>query len=132
MTYLLDTRTLIWAITEPDKLSDTVKSLIENPAEHIVVSAISFWEISLKYRLGKLQMDQISPEALMDVCKQIDLEMLPLDPWVCASYHQLKADYHGDPFDRMLIWFAIIRKMTILSKDRMLKMYESEGLQVIW
>jgi hypothetical protein len=132
MTYLLDTHTLIWAITEPDKLSDTVKSLIENPSEHMVVSAITFWEISLKYRLGKLQMDQISPEELIDVCKRIDLEILPIDPWLCATYHQLKANYHSDPFDRMLIWLAISQKMTILSKDGMMKMYESEGLQIFW
>ncbi len=132
MTYLLDTHTLIWAITEPDKLSNTVKSLIENPSEHMVVSAITFWEISLKYRLGKLQMDQTSPEELIDVCKRMDLEILPIDPWVCATYHQLKANYHGDPFDRMLIWLAISQKMTILSKDGMMKMYESEGLQIFW
>lgn len=132
MTYLLDTHTLIWAIIEPDKLSDTVKSILENPAENIVVSAITFWEISLKYRLGKLEMEQITPEDLIEVSKQMDIEMLPLDPLLCATYHLLKANYHNDPFDRMLIWLAINQKMTILSKDRTLKMYASEGLQIVW
>ena len=48
MNYLLDTRTLIWTITEKRKLSALVRKTIENSNNTILVSAISFWEILIK------------------------------------------------------------------------------------
>jgi PIN domain nuclease of toxin-antitoxin system len=53
MKYLLDTHALIWALTETGKLSKTVKSILVNSNDQIIVSTISFWEISLKIFIGK-------------------------------------------------------------------------------
>jgi len=124
-TYLLDTHTLIWAITEPNKLSNSVRKLLEEPEQHIVVSAITFWEISLKYALGKLLLENVIPENFPKLCQQMDMEILPLNTTVCATYHQLGVFYHKDPFDRMLIWLAKCENFTILSKNEYIKRYES-------
>lgn len=132
MTYLLDTHTLLWAIVEPEKLSEKVRSLLENTDIQLVVSAISFWEISLKSSLGKLILENIYPEHLPAICNKMDIEVLPLDAAIFASYHQLAATYHKDPFDRMLVWLALKEHFTIISKNSNIKLYESEGLKVIW
>lgn len=132
MNYLLDTHTLIWAITEPQKLSEKARILIESPEEHILVSAITFWEISLKHSLQKLHLENIAPNDFPELCEQMDIEVLALEPEICASYHQLAAKYHKDPFDRMLIWFAKYHKLAIISKDETVKLYESEGISVVW
>ena len=47
-----------------------------------------------------------------------------------SSYHQLKATYHKDPFDRMLIWQAISNNYTFISVDSNVKKYASEGLKI--
>ncbi len=57
MSYLVDTHTLIWAVCSPGKLSPEVRLLLKNPNENILVSPVSFWEISLKYSLGKLYLE---------------------------------------------------------------------------
>lgn len=132
MKYLLDTHTFIWAVTEPDKLSDTVRQILESPDSHIVVSSITFWEISLKYALGKILLENVSPEDFPRLCQQMDIEVLPVEAKVCATYHQLRVFYHRDPFDRMLVWLAKCEHLAILSKDEMMKQYESEGIRVIW
>jgi PIN domain nuclease of toxin-antitoxin system len=132
MTYLLDTHTLIWAITQPEKLSNKVRKLIETPEIRMVVSAITFWEISLKYALGKLILENVLPEDFPEICKQMDIEILPLDAGICATYHRLGSLHHKDPFDRMLIWLAKTENLTILSKDDVIKLYEPEGVRVIW
>jgi PIN domain nuclease of toxin-antitoxin system len=49
MIYLLDTHALIWSIIDPDKLSDIARNIIQDQKNTILVSSISFWEISLKY-----------------------------------------------------------------------------------
>jgi PIN domain nuclease of toxin-antitoxin system len=132
MNYLLDTHTLIWAITEPEKLSARARQLIESPEQHVVVSAVTFWEISLKYALGKLILEDAEPEDFPRICLQMDIEILPLEPKICAGYHRLKVFHHKDPFDRMLIWLAKSENYTIVSKDKLMELYRSEGVPVIW
>lgn len=132
MKYLLDTHTLIWAITDPNKLSSKVREIIENPESQVFVSTISFWEISLKASIGKLSLENVEPEDFPVLCTQMDIAVLSLDSITSSTYHQLKATHHRDPFDRMLIWQAKQLNIAILSKDEYIKMYESEGVQVIW
>ena len=132
MKYLLDTHTFIWAILEPEKLSQRVAEIFEDPGNQILVSAISFWEISLKHALGKLTLEKISPEIFPEICKQLDIEVLPLEGQVCATYHQLGAAFHKDPFDKMLIWQSKVLNIPLLSKDDLIKQYEVIGVTVIW
>lgn len=132
MTCLVDTHVLIWSIIEPDKLSTTARKIIESPENRILVSAASFWEISIKSALGKLQLVNLAPEDLPDLCKRMDFESIPLEAAVCASYHKLTKAYHRDPFDRMLIWQAKHLNVPIVSKDASIQLYTSEGISVIW
>ncbi len=132
MKYLLDTHTLIWSIIEPTKLSAKVRQIIEDPEQHIMVSVLSFWEISLKFALKKLELMHIQPGDFPAICEEMNIETLPLDAEQCATYHKLTKFYHKDPFDRMLIWQAKSLNIPILSKDEQIKQYESEGISVIW
>jgi PIN domain nuclease of toxin-antitoxin system len=132
MKCLLDTHTLIWAITEPNKLSKKVRSIIETSENQILVSSISFWEISLKSSLGKLSLENIEPEDFPKLCAQMDIEVIAVDAISCSTYHHLNALHHRDPFDRMLIWQAKCLNIPILSKDESIKLYDPEWIQVIW
>ncbi|MEQ1747720.1 MAG: type II toxin-antitoxin system VapC family toxin [Saprospiraceae bacterium] len=130
--YLLDTHTLLWSIFESHRLPPTVQQTIRDPAQNILVSAVSLWEISLKYRLGKLHLDGYNPSELVDTCQQMQYAMLPLSPLDAATYHQVGSDFHKDPFDRMLIHQAIQHKLILLTKDPIVRQYAVEGLQVLW
>jgi PIN domain nuclease of toxin-antitoxin system len=132
MKYLLDTHALIWALTETTKLSKTVKSILIKSDAHIIVSTISFWEMSLKYSLGKLDLGGLSPEQFPDACLETGFEILNLEMDISSTYQQLSAQYHKDPFDRMLIWQAMCNRYTLVSDDANVKNYTSEGLKVIW
>jgi len=132
MNYLLDTHSLIWAITESKQLSQKAKELIGDPQCHILVSAISFWEISLKHSIGKLLLDRISPEDFPKICHKMDFEVLSIEPETCATYHFFEAKHHKDPFNRMLLWLAKSQNLTIISKDEKLKLYEADGLSIVW
>lgn len=132
MRYLIDTHVMVWAITDTSKLSPSVRGILENPNHQILVSPICFWEISLKFMLGKLELRGVSPDDLPQACSSMDFDILPLEPMVASTLHQLKGDYHKDPFDRMLIWQAIYLKLPLISKDPVVAMYGSEGLSVVW
>lgn len=132
MSFLLDSHTLLWAILDHKKLSPKVISILEDTNNEVFVSAVTFWEISLKYSLGKLDLSGVSPEQLPTLSKEAGFEFLPLLPTESSGYHQLNAHWHRDPFDRMLIWQAITNNLTLLSKDKNVSQYKSVGLKVFW
>ena len=131
MTYLLDTHYMLWAIADSKKLSKGIKEIITNPEHRIVISTISFWEVSLKSSIGKLAIAGFLPEDLPNACLQVGFEIECLSAEDSSTYHKLKATYHKDPFDRMLIWQAIRNNYTLISVDGNVKKYTSEGLKVL-
>jgi PIN domain nuclease of toxin-antitoxin system len=131
MTYLLDTHYMLWAITDTKKLSKSIKDVITNPDHRIVVSAVSFWEVSLKSTIGKLEIAGFLPEDLPRACLQMGFDIESLSAEDSSTYHKLKATYHKDPFYRMLIWQAIRNNYTLVSVDGNVKKYVSEGLKII-
>lgn len=132
MNFLIDTHTLIWAITNKRKLSKKATEILENVNNGIHVSAISFWEISLKFSIGKLELIGISPNQFPLLAIQIGFKLIPLVPEETATYHHLKGTWHRDPFDRMLIWQAIQQDLVLISKDKNIAEYGKEGLKTLW
>jgi len=132
MNYLLDTHTFLWAIFESQKLSKKAKEVILNPGNSIYVSLITFWEISLKYSLGKLELENITPLELPVISKETGFETLELSEKEVSSFHNLPVRSHKDPFDRLIIWQAIHNDFVLISKDSRFSDYRESGLRVIW
>jgi len=132
MKYLLDTHALLWAIISDDKLSKKAAHILHQPENEILVSSISFWEISLKFSLKKLRLIDVQPDDFPAACLKMGFSIVNMNAEDSSTYHQLSAKYHKDPFDRMLIWTAIRNNYIFISKDENAKKYESEGLKVMW
>jgi len=128
MKYLLDTHYLIWTLTDTKKISKKIVNVITDPGNEIAVSVISFWEISLKSSIGKLTITGFSPEDLPSACLQMGFTIMPISAEDASKYHHLLASHHRDPFDRMLIWQAINNNYTLISADKTIRKYITEGL----
>lgn len=57
---------------------------------------------------------------------------MPLLPDEAATYGNLTEETHNDPFDRMLIWQAISRKLVLVSGDSEFKRFKKDGLRLLW
>jgi len=132
MNILLDTHVFLWSLFTSDKLSKAVIREVKSPNNDVAVSVVTFWEISLKYALGKLELTGVKPEELPDFAAQMNLEILPITATEASTFHKLPRLSHKDPFDRIIIWQAIQRKMTLVSKDRDFKAYHRFGLRTFW
>ncbi|TGK54193.1 type II toxin-antitoxin system VapC family toxin [Leptospira bouyouniensis] len=132
MSFLLDTHVLLWTIGDSKQLSKKVSSIIQDQNNQILVSSISLWEISLKYKLGKLKLSGFKPEDIPKFLEKLNIKVIELNQLDASSYHNLKEDFHRDPFDRMLIWQCISNKLTLISKDSEMKHYKISGLKTIW
>ncbi|MCX7073586.1 MAG: type II toxin-antitoxin system VapC family toxin [Methylococcales bacterium] len=129
--YLLDTHSLLWAILEPEKLGKQAISILEDVDNRVFVSSITFWEISLKYSIGKLMLS-CNPDDLLTIVDEMEFEKMPLMAEETALFYQLPRLLHKDPFDRMLIWQAISHDLVLISKDGKFEDYEQYGLKVVW
>lgn len=133
MTYLLDTHTFLFAITDSPNLSNHARSIILNGENEILISAVTFWEIALKHSIGKLEIEGVSVEELPDVAERLGFTAIAVEPREACTFFRLPlTEHHKDPFDRMLVWQALQRNMPLISRDQRLSCYSSAGLRVIW
>lgn len=132
MRLLLDTHTFLWAAFSPRKLSARGRSALVDQDNEVAVSSLSFWEISLKFSLGRIALEGCTPEELPTVAVQMQFEILQADVNDMASFHALPRTAHKDPFDRMIVWQAIRLGRTLVSKDGQFVAYQDHGLKVLW
>ncbi len=131
MNYLLDTHYLLWAVADSCKIKKRIRDIITDPENRIIVSSISFWEVSLKFALGKLMLKGFGPEDLPQACAEMGFQVETLSAFDSCRYHQLTTQYHKDPFDKMLIWQAMSNGHTFISSDKEMENYESVGLRLL-
>jgi PIN domain nuclease of toxin-antitoxin system len=132
VNYLLDTHVFLWAVFEPEKLSKKARDAIEDPGNTIYVSTATYWEISLKYALGKLVLTNVLPDALPDIARQMGFEMRDVDADTASTFYKLPRTTHKDPFDRLVVWQAINKNVTLITKDKGIGAYRKLGLRTLW
>ena len=118
MRILLDTNAVIWyALNEP-RLTYAARALIEAPGNEILVSPASFWEIAIKFSIGKLALHQ-SYKSFLDLCLgPHGFRFLPIEPAHLTRIAALPfPPGHKDPFDRLLIAQAIVEGVPIIGAD---------------
>ena len=120
--YLLDTCTLIWLSTDPDKLSPATVQAIDASDSALLWSDVSALEIALKWSAGKLVLPD-PPRHWLE--RQIDtwgLDCLSLRRTDIYRASELPP-YHRDPFDRLLVAAALGSNATILTPDEAVRQY---------
>lgn len=133
MSFVLDTHSFIWAVLSPEKLPVRVVQILEDRSLVVQVSAISFWQISLKHSVGKLELEGVTPDEFPSLAELTGFRLLPMEPSDLATSWQLPwLGNHKDPFDRMLIWQAIRSKTTLVAKDAAFGQYTAVGLDLLW
>jgi len=133
MRYLIDSHIGIWMVTQPMLIKKSMKDLLLNPANEILISTLSFWEISLKYSIGKLHLHGASPEMFkQELEASCIVSILDLKLEDTLSFYKLEAFHHRDPFDRMMVWQAIRNNLTFITDDVQIHKYTDCGLKVVW
>ena len=127
MKILLDTCSFLWIISDDSDLSDKARLLFEQANNEVFLSAVSFWEINVKYKLGKLPLPE-SPRSYIPQQRELHgIDSLSLNEGDIAHLLALPS-IHKDPFDRMLICQAIQGNMTLLTPDPLIQNYPVKTL----
>ncbi len=128
MRLLLDTHALMWWLLGDAALSATARDAIADPGNESFVSAASAWEITTKYRIGKLPQAAFLAADVAGIAAAHGFTELPIS----IRHGQVGGSLpgiHKDPFDRILVAQAITEDMAIVSRDAVLGAY---GVVCLW
>lgn len=121
MKILLDTHLLLWAAGQPDRLSPEARTFIDNPANELLFSAASLWEVVIKRGLGRDDF-KVDARVLRRGLLDNGYSELPVVSDHVVAIDSLPA-IHKDPFDRVLIAQATVEGITLLTTDSAVAKY---------
>jgi len=129
MKYLIDTHVLLWMAADEENLSFTSRQILQSKDNVLFVSLMSFWEISIKHSIGKLELG-ISLGELLQFAVENKIEVLPV---VFGDFEMIeklpfpihKGKEHRDPFDRMIISQSITNNLLLISCDEKFDLYQN-------
>lgn len=124
MRMLLDTHAVLWAAADPERLSDPVVAAVRDPANEILVSAVTSWEVAIKRALGRLEFQA----EVVDVIEHLRFTALPITHRHAQRVEHLP-DHHADPFDRLLVAQAGVEGAVLATADEAVAAYD---VDTIW
>ena len=123
MKLLLDTHLLLWAAGAPKRLPPAARKLINDPANELLYSAASLWEIAIKRALGRADF-RVDPRALRRGLLENGYAELAISGAHVLAVDALPA-LHKDPFDRMLVAQSLAESVTLLTGDSQVARYSN-------
>ena len=128
MKLLLDTHTLIWAVDDPAQLAPRAAAELQDPANELLLSAGSIWELAIKVGAKKLELSMPYGQWISQAISDLGLIILPISVEHADVQTELPF-HHRDPFDRLLVAQSLYEQVPIVSIDPQLDPY---GITRIW
>ncbi len=126
---LLDTCALIWLVEDLSALSGNAKKAILQNPDDIYVSAISALEISLLVEKKRLELPSEPFKWYSAAIRLHGLKEIAIDGEIAAMSGKL-SPIHKDPCDRIVIATAMLKKLGIVTSDKIFREYKN--IKVIW
>lgn len=126
MRVLLDTNVVIWLAADVGSVRPDTLELLGADETTLVLSAVVPWEVAIKWRSGKLVIDDAHPA---DWVSRVAREFGAIGMSISQEHAVRVADlpdHHNDPFDRLLIAQAQVEGVPIVTADWSFSRYDVE------
>jgi len=107
----------------PERFTEAARKLVQDTGNTLLLSAVSSWEIAIKYALGRLPLPAPPSEYVPERIRRSAVVPLPIQHSHALHVATLP-HHHRDPFDRLLIAQAQVEKLPILTSDRQFAAYD--------
>ena len=124
-TILIDTQVLVWLINEDRRLGHKALAQVSNPANRVLVSYFSLFEITIKASIGKMIYD----DALIDVFSDMGVELVTPSRKHLQNYRIFNLN-NKDPFDNILLAVAIAEQCDFMTADDAILATDVEDLKI--
>jgi PIN domain nuclease of toxin-antitoxin system len=129
---LLDTHTLLWSVTAPNRLSRAAASAILRGRSRggVGIASITLWELAVLFSRGKLRAPGTVEDSIQVLLNSSGVSVRPLIPMVAALATQFPEDYPRDPADRIIGATARAEGLTLVTRDERVR--NCMLLKTIW
>lgn len=121
MKLLLDSHLLLWVAGAPERLPAAARALFDDPANELLFSAASLWEIAIKQGLGRSDF-HVDARVLRRGLFDNGYAELPVTSEHAVATGSLPP-IHRDPFDRILVAQAQIEGIMLVTSDATVAQY---------
>ncbi len=133
---MLDTNIYYCMIDERDRLTDDVRTIVDDYDNLLYISLETVKELVVAHRRKNLLAHKWkTAEELVEAIKtDYNVTILNVDINVIQKMAQLQineAEQHYDPSDHIIIAHAMTVGMTLISSDRKFPFYRAQGLDLV-
>jgi PIN domain nuclease of toxin-antitoxin system len=128
MRLLLDSHAFLWFVLKNPQLSRAADTLITDPANDILVSPATYWEIAIKVGKKKLDLMASYDDFMKRGIEGNDFEILPIETRHTSLLTTMPM-HHKDPFDRLIISQALAEQIPVVGVDTAFDPY---GVTRLW
>ena len=135
MRYYLDTNILIFILgNDRDELNTETLDILEAYSNTFYLSIVVLKELILLYKERKLgHLKYKTYKDIFDIIEGLRYEIIPVTKKHLFAYAELESvREHKDPNDHIIIAQSISDKIPVISSDRKFKLYEKQGLRLVF
>lgn len=130
MNVLLDTCAILWAVIEPERLSEKARSILSREDTQVQVSPISCAEIACAVERGRIELDRHWKLWFRHFVDQNAWRLVSIDLRIVEESYSLPEYSHRDPADRIIVATARLLQCPVVTADRQMVQYPH--VDVVW
>ena len=124
----LDTCAIIWRALLPKELSKKAKAAIDS--NELIVSDISFWEIAMFIKTGRIRIGIDCAEFIKLFLESYTVTIKSISQSIADVAVNFDDSINKDPADRIISATSIVEHAPLITKDTNLR--KSKIVQTIW
>ena len=137
MRYYLDTNILVFLLFDKnpdDNLDKNTLEIFANYENIFYTSSVAICELFHLYKSGDFKTSKYkTPAEVFNAIDNIGITIKPITREHLKYYSELEAvQNHSDPNDHIIIAQSISDKIPVISSDKKFKLYENQGLQLVF
>ena len=124
----LDTCSLVWLSLSPDRLSKNANKAIKNNS--LIMSDISFWEIAMLMKSGRLIIDTSYSEYIELLLKLFAIQVNPITPEIAKISVEFDDSVNHDTADRIIAATSLAEDAPLVTADK--NLIQAKIINTIW
>ncbi|HEX5827599.1 MAG TPA: type II toxin-antitoxin system VapC family toxin [Candidatus Limnocylindrales bacterium] len=129
MTILLDTHALHWWATEPERIGAAAADALTAEAE-LAVAAATWFELAWLVRTGRIATTIPLRTLIANLAHEV--RTMPLTPSIAVAAAELPDPFPADPADRQIYATALEHGLRLVTRDRRMHDFDTDGRIVLW
>lgn len=130
MKVVLDTHALFHAVESPGELTAIGRGIVEDPANDLLISAITIWEFGLHEQHGRIQFAGGVDRWVDAALASIGVRVVAIDASILRRTFKLAGFDRKDPADRIITATALVEDAVLVTRDEWIVKWP--GLRTVW